>query len=268
MKTFARTRKLLSGLPLFAAIRCIHGLHAMKENRDIGDFWLSYFAFGFKRRILIRGKHLHSDLQSVLELAAGDCYQIANISWKPDLVIDGGGNTGLFSLAATARWPDSKILCFEPMPENFDLIEMHVNVNGLTDRVEVYKRALAVDDGTAAFFLRDANQSSLSEALDYRSKVEVKLRSLHQIYAQQLDKNVLIKLDIEGAEFEILRDFFKRGPFRRILFVMEVHGNSEKYDALYQSALEGGFEGEFLERGSNTAHLVLFSKDLANNVKN
>ena len=58
----------------------------------------------------LRWKHIDSDLQSALELAIDDRYQLNQIP-QPDFIVDGGANTGLFSLAASAALISSEDFC-------------------------------------------------------------------------------------------------------------------------------------------------------------
>src|SRR5437763_7469187 len=64
----------------------------------------TYVVGNRKLKGFLRWEHLTSDLQSALELAIGDCYRMNKIP-NPDFIVDGGANTGLFTLAAAARWP-------------------------------------------------------------------------------------------------------------------------------------------------------------------
>jgi hypothetical protein len=54
--------------------------------------------------MFIRVSELSSDLQCALELAVRDEYHLDQ-DFQPDLVIDGGGNIGLFTLVPPLRRP-------------------------------------------------------------------------------------------------------------------------------------------------------------------
>ena len=262
MKLLYRSRLLLHGLQLPSAIRCIDGLAKMRSGIPQSDFSINYRKTGTQLKASVRGKHLASDIQTVLELAAGDCYNLEKLNWTPDVVIDCGGNTGLFTLAACSRWPSAKVICFEPMPENFDIIQKHIDINGLTERVDLIRAAVGASKRSAQFFIRDANQGSLDDSLQFGSAIDVSVLHLWNIYTTIQSENVLIKLDIEGAEFEILADFFQHQPLRKLVMLMEVHGNKERQDWLLADASKAGLVGRFWERGTETAHLYLASNDV------
>lgn len=262
MKRFHRSRLLLRGLHFLSAVRCIRGLARVRGEKPSPDFDIAYEKFGRRLAARVRGKHLRSDLQSVLELAAGDCYHLAEIEWEPEVVLDGGGNTALFSLAAGARWPACRVRCFEPLPANVDLIRQHLELNGLSARVELVPTAVGGSARTAKFFVRAANQGSLDEALQFGEAIDVNVLRLWEIYASVSSRRVLIKLDVEGAEFEILGDFFRHVPLRQLVFVMEVHGDRERQDRLLNEACAAGLVGGFWEQARETAHLFCASEDV------
>src|ERR1017187_6919778 len=99
----------------------------------------------------LRWKDIDSDLQSALELATDDRYRLDQLP-PPDFVLDGGANTGLFSLAAASRWPGAEIVAFEPVPSNVEAIEAHLKANHVESLVNIEKAALAGSDGTKRFF--------------------------------------------------------------------------------------------------------------------
>jgi FkbM family methyltransferase len=262
MKLLYRSRLLLKGLNLFSAIKCMSGLKKFTDGKGVENFFISYRKFGKRLKVEVRGKHFQSDLQSVLELAAGDCYHLSEFDWRPETIIDAGGNTGLFSLAANALWPEAAIKCFEPVPGNVELISKHVASNAHVGKIEIIPSAVGSETKRATFFVRDANQGSLDSSLEFGETIDVEVLRLWDIYAKLSPGKVLIKLDIEGAEFDVLYDFFKNAPLQKTVFVMEVHGGKKEQDQLLEKAEHAGFVGKFWERASQTAHLYLASKDV------
>lgn len=262
MKLLHRSRLLLHGLQLPSAIRCIDGLARLRTGNSAADFLITYRKNGKRLTASVRGRHLASDIQTVLELAAGDCYNLEKVNWSPDVVIDCGGNTGLFTLASSSRWPNAKIICFEPMPENFELIQRHIAINGLENKVDLIQAAVGASKRSARFFIRDANQGSLDDSLDFGSAIDVNVLHLWKVYGSIQTEKVLIKLDVEGAEFEILQDFFQHQPLRQLVMLLEVHGPRERQDWLLAEANKAGMLGRFWERGKETAHLYLASNDV------
>jgi FkbM family methyltransferase len=218
----------------------------------IGDSKL----IGFLRR-----KDIDSDLQSALELAIADRYRLNQIP-RPDFIVDGGANTGLFSLDVATRWPGVPIVAFEPAPSNLEAIRSHLEANHLENFVRVEPVALAGVDGSKHFFLRDANQGSFSADLPADHAIEVQCRALAQYLPSDPETLKLIKLDIEGAEVEVLDALFANGGTKKTIIVLELHNTPVTRPWIEELARRVGFILEFYEIGSVTAHCQLTSSDL------
>lgn len=116
------------------------------------------------------------------------------------LVIDGGAHVGLFALrvASHAR----EVVALEPHPANYALLEFNVLQNSATN-VRPMRRALWGSVGRLQVY--DREQSGGASLFEGES-------GGHEVEAITLDELVarygpadLLKLDIEGSEFEVLR---------------------------------------------------------------
>lgn len=261
MHRLQRSRALFRGLTPFSAAKCIAALVAIRFRRKTPDFEIRYRKSGRRLRARVRGEHLSSDIQTVLELAAGDRYGLTDFIWDPEIVIDAGANTGLFSLAALARWPTARVLAFEPVPHNLTAVRTHLSLNNIDSRVELVAAAVSAKTGTLDFYVRDANAGSFSPNQPYTASISVPVFRLWDIYKPLASQRTLVKLDIEGAEFKVLEDFLNH-QLKGIVFVLEVHGNQKEQDNLFSSALRAGLRGHFWERSNQTAHLLLTSPDV------
>ena len=221
----------------------------------------SYKVAGHRLSGFLRWKDIDSDLQSTLELAVGDCYRLNSLP-KPDVIIDGGANTGLFSLAAAARWPDSRIIAFEPSPSNIDAIKAHLKENRLQSRVRLEQVALSGAKETKRFFIREANQGSLTADLPADESIDVDCRQLAEYLPKEADTLKLIKLDIEGGEVDALNALFEVGGTPRTIIVMELHNTPITRPWIEELAERINYSIEFYEVGSVTAHCQLNSPDL------
>jgi FkbM family methyltransferase len=209
----------------------------------------------------LRWKNIDSDLQSALELAVGDCYRLNQIP-RPDFIVDGGANTGLFTLAAAAKWPNVPIVAFEPVPSNVEAIRAHLETNNFEDRAKVEQAALAGIDGSRRFFLREANQGSFSGDISSRDVMDVSCRAIAQYLPSNPDLLKLIKLDIEGGEVEVLDALFANGGVKKTIIVMELHNTPVTRPWIDELAQRIGYSIEFYQIGSTTAHCQLVSPDL------
>ena len=124
------------------------------------------------------------------------------------IVLDVGANVGV-SAMMMARWcgPEGHIHAFEPSPNPKQLLTEHLRLNGLSDRVTVCPSALSDAEGTTTFYASGiSGKSALSGANIGQSAEEVQV-SVTTIDAYCQAKNIkpsLIKIDVEGFEFNVL----------------------------------------------------------------
>lgn len=130
---------------------------------------------------------------------------------RPRTVVDVGANKGQFSLVAHYLFPDAKIHAFEPLES-----ERRIYRSVISGAVQIYSVALGADEGAADFFVASrANSSSLltpgkGQAAAYgvglSSTTTVSVNKLENVInATELAAPVLLKLDVQGAELEVLR---------------------------------------------------------------
>ncbi|MGA9669452.1 MAG: FkbM family methyltransferase [Terracidiphilus sp.] len=214
-----------------------------------------------KLKGFLRWKDIDSDLQSATELAWGDCYHLSQIP-RPDFIVDGGANIGLFTVAAAIKWPDAPIIAFEPVPSNVEAIRSHLGANHLERHVTVEQAALAGRDGSRRFFVRQANQGSFTDDISSHEAIDVSCRAIAKFLPPNPDITKLIKLDIEGGEVEVLDALFANGGMKKTIIVMELHNTPVTRPWIDELARRIGYRLEFFEIGSLTAHCQLTSLDL------
>jgi FkbM family methyltransferase len=124
------------------------------------------------------------------------------------IIIDIGANIGAFSIYAATTSNHSTIYAYEPFPDNFDKLNRNIQINNLSKAIRTFKLGVASKKGTRKFYLGDTLSHSLSN--DHKGsslEVEINCISLEDIFTQNdIDTVDILKLDCEGAEFEILYD--------------------------------------------------------------
>lgn len=126
---------------------------------------------------------------------------------KPsDTVIDCGANVGFFALYLESVAPGIRVHCFEPSTSNRSRLSINISENLLENLITVHP--VAVMDREGVLELTQAPQAGSTSAFDASlngSKESVRSISLDQAIAmtgaQKID---LLKIDVEGAEIEIL----------------------------------------------------------------
>jgi len=124
--------------------------------------------------------------------------------------VDIGANAGYFSVLA-AKYATNKmqrIIAIEPMAENLELIKKHMEWNNYSN-IELFPFAIADSDRMVEFSDSPnmaANTYNEQSSLHKSSpKISIIARSLDSICADLNLKNFVIKIDVEGAELDVLK---------------------------------------------------------------
>src|SRR5262245_20754211 len=123
-----------------------------------------------------------------------------------DTVIDIGGHIGVFSLFAAFHARRGRIYVFEPVPANFVLLTENLRLNGLTN-VAARQIGVAAAPGERLMHVSRLNTGGHSLYFDDAGSVarQIAVTTLPDIMREQgLDRVDYLKLDCEGAEYEIL----------------------------------------------------------------
>jgi FkbM family methyltransferase len=173
-------------------------------------FTLNYIGLANSTRIyqLRSGLRIHTD-------EAVDAATIAVIFIKDDygtiapdsIVVDIGANIGVFALYAAHTAPGSRVYAYEPMPKTFAVLQKNITDNQFTERITSYPLGVAATVGTRDFYLTDGSpfNSLYEQSRSTGHTVTITTTTLSAILEDnQLEKIDLLKIDCEGAEFEIL----------------------------------------------------------------
>jgi FkbM family methyltransferase len=145
---------------------------------------------------------------------------------KP-LILDCGANIGLSAYFFKSLYPQSSVKAFEADPAIFEFLKSNINTNLPPDSVECINKAIWIDNKGIHFNPEGADGGSVTSTTPGKLHVEsVRLRDL--IASEHID---FLKIDIEGAEYEVLLDC--DGCFQNVdrLF-FEFHSRSDKQQHL------------------------------------
>ena len=214
-----------------------------------GTFWAEYNNNGKTVSTSFRLSELPSDFTSFREVGIGDCYHVPK-DFQPNVVIDGGGNTGLFTISVLNRWPESKVIVVEPLVENIRQIENHLRMNSLS--ANVHQCCLGFPEGILKFYRREANQGSFDPSVPYYDSLDIRVMSIHRFLSLDPKERCLIKLDIEGAELSVIEDFL-RGPHGNSLIVGELHDVKRQKEKFFKLLAASGWTGVLFDESEHCA---------------
>ena len=117
----------------------------------------------------------------------------------PLRVVDLGANVGLFGAWLLGRFPTAQILAVEADPETAAVHRLTIEANGLGDRWQLVEAFAGTRAGTTRFV---PGLFGLSHAADEDEGIDVPVIDV----MPDLLKADLVKIDIEGAEWQIVDD--------------------------------------------------------------
>lgn len=171
-----------------------------------------------------------------------DDYNFDSIDFKDgDVVIDIGGNIGMVSIYLAKKYPFLKIYAFEPVKQNYENFLKNIELNNINkDIIKVFNLAITKDRRdvilTSPFYNSGASNiyDNYSNGIVLNNDISIKSITFDDIFSNNnILKCKLLKIDCEGAEYEILYsanvENLKNCEYMRA----EFHGKKSKQKDLY-----------------------------------
>jgi FkbM family methyltransferase len=141
---------------------------------------------------------------------------------------DVGANVGLISLSVARVCPKLTVFAFEPDRQIAARLRRNLALNqDLGDRVHVVEAAVAGQEGTMLFVpTNDPTNAEVGRLADEHSDTNgypVHVVTLSRFFAQQEVYPEVVKIDVEGAELQVLRGMHN-APRQPDAILMETHG--------------------------------------------
>jgi FkbM family methyltransferase len=198
------------------------GYRFIRDQRAFSRRKMRSTAFGFD----FIGGDESADYHSV----DGELKLFRELLLRTDLFVDVGANCGLFTLIAGKA--GIRTLAFEPNLENYRFLLENLHHNRITT-VEAFQIALSKDAGVLPLFgggeLASLEPNWCGVLNTYSRLVAVNTLD-HLVTARFAQERLLIKIDVEGHEFDVLRgagNLLKRSPAP--VWLLE-HGYKENFD--------------------------------------
>jgi FkbM family methyltransferase len=139
-----------------------------------------------------------------------------------DVLLDAGAAAGYYTLLGSylvgAR---GMVISIEPDPRNVNYLRQHVSANRL-ENVTIHPCALGSQQGIARFARGSGTGTGhLSE----RGELEVEIRRLDDIVASQAVTPTHLKIDVEGAELQVLEGAMETLRRTRPTIFLSTHSN-------------------------------------------
>ena len=172
-------------------------------------------------------EYLNTDALRLLyeEIFVREEYLFSSKSEAP-VIFDCGANIGLATMYFKWRYPHSRITAFEPDPLTFQTLGRNVQRNHLPD-VSIHNVALWKEDGALSFFVPEnapgSPKMSAYRPQGFGREITVSSKRLSDYITGPVD---LVKMDIEGAEHEVMCDLVRSGKIEQVReMIIEYHHN-------------------------------------------
>ncbi len=161
---------------------------------------------------------------------------------KPGHVFyDVGANVGFFSLIASRLvGACGEVFAFEPLPENASVVAQQVSLNGLAN-VHLVRAAVGRRTGRAGLVVTNSPSTPhLVEGETGGNCVTVDVVRLDDFVKEHPPPD-LVKVDVEGAEAQVLQGAQSLICKRHPAFLIELHGERRALD-VFEILRWGGYE--------------------------
>ena len=164
---------------------------------------------------------------------------------KGDLFVDVGANVGVYSILSSGI-NGTESMAIEPSKESLELLNRHIKLNKLENKVKIFDCAVGEKEGTLQFTKNlDAINRVVREEDIGVDSLELKVNTLDNLLA---GKNpAMIKIDVEGFELNVIKgaaNTLRNQALKAI--IIETNGLSSKYhlneDELHKIITEQGFK--------------------------
>ncbi len=146
------------------------------------------------------------------------------------IVIDIGANIGMFSLYAALSGAE-KVYAFEPSQEAFEILVENIKLNRLTGKIIPINKAVSNQDNLRIKFPIVSSPYNMMNGVINADQefCEIETISVLSFIAENHINQVdLLKLDCEGAEFDILPSLDSKFLSKINDIRMEYHGDPAK----------------------------------------
>lgn len=239
-----------------------------KQRKVLKSVWpfyvsllLKFFPAIYKKPISLKlksgGQFFINDFMSLYiysEIFIEHCYDYPVIQNARPVIIDIGANTGLFALRMKQLYPEAMIYCYEPFPSNFAQLSENIKASKLKD-VFTIPNGVGGNSRTELLYINKTNlggHSLFASEAHSNESVEIVITDIEQVLNDTRHESIdLIKMDCEGAEYEILKAISPEMVKRIKVIIFESTESVYDINDLIAYLTGIGFKTEFQEKSCN-----------------
>lgn len=180
-------------------------LYLLPENQEIRRISKVKRHILFTTKILgkeIKGGDSSSFIGQYNEIIKKEIYNFKTQLDNP-YIVDCGANIGISLIYFKIKFPNAEIVAFEPDPYVFSLLSGNINKFEFNN-ITLIKKGVWNKDGKVKFSGKGDDSGKIVEPnLQNQNSFEIEVVSLRHFLQKKVQ---LLKIDIEGAECEVLMD--------------------------------------------------------------
>ena len=191
-----------------------------------------------------------------------------------DIVVDVGAHIGRYTIISSKRvGQNGKVVAIEPEPSNFEILNRNIKLNGLTNVIPLnyavnskqtkLKLYLPVEESGFTIY----NTIMVNRAKPEEKFIEINANTLDYLLQQNGIRYAnWIKIDVEGAEFEVLKGatsiLSKSKDIALLIEVHNLHGGTNLYRQIVEFLNVYNFKIEFENTYESGDKHVIVRKNL------
>ena len=188
-----------------------------------------------------------SDIRVFKQIFVDNEYDSLNLPKVVDTIVDLGANIGLSALFFMKKYPDARIIAVEPDAVNFEIMKR--NLEDYSSQVTLLNAAIWPSDGEVSLVEHDESNEGLgawgyrTETLTEGAEGSVSAISIPTLMKQSSINYIdILKVDIEGAEYELFEKGYESWLDKVGLIIIETHDRFKpNSEAMVRNALKGRF---------------------------
>ena len=194
-----------------------------------------FYILHLKNGLEIKLRTNSTDLQAFANVWVLKEYEIEGFEIvEDDVIIDIGAHVGLFALFASLNLHKGKIISIEPHPKNFNLLKENIS-NNKFHNIEVINKAVTNRSKSLELFVNPFDDSAHSIHGDGNNTIQIKGIALTEVMQENgISKCDMLKMDCEGAEFEILESLSDEELLKIDKICLEYHIKEHDVSLLHQ----------------------------------
>jgi FkbM family methyltransferase len=158
-----------------------------------------------------------------------------------DLVVDVGAYIGDWSVIV-GKYYKAKVIAIEPSLMPFKLLLKNIQLNGLNNQIVAVNCALFSEDKEIPMgFINSSDYAFYGKQDQSTSKISAKTLDTLLLKELNVSKIDLIKIDTEGAEYEILKGAMETISRLKPKIIVEVHSDKLRNDVI-ETLRANGYE--------------------------